>query len=40
MVRRVITPYPDGPDLSCFEPEEGENFVFIREEMNTEQNSQ
>ncbi|KAM6368406.1 inhibitor of Bruton tyrosine kinase isoform 1-T1 [Alca torda] len=40
MVRRVITPYPDGPDISSFEPEEGENFVFLREEMNTEQNSQ
>ncbi|XP_074675793.1 inhibitor of Bruton tyrosine kinase isoform X5 [Strix aluco] len=40
MVRRVITPYPDGPDISCFEPEDGENFVFLREEMNTEQNSQ
>ncbi|KAM6368409.1 inhibitor of Bruton tyrosine kinase isoform 4-T4 [Alca torda] len=39
MVRRVITPYPDGPDISSFEPEEGENFVFLREEMNTEQNS-
>ncbi|XP_075354383.1 inhibitor of Bruton tyrosine kinase isoform X8 [Mycteria americana] len=40
MVRRVITPYPDGPDISSFEPEGGENFVFLREEMNTEQNSQ
>ncbi|NWR16339.1 IBTK kinase, partial [Emberiza fucata] len=40
MVRRVITPYPDGPDISSFEPEDGENFVFLREEMNTEQNSQ
>ncbi|XP_068534201.1 inhibitor of Bruton tyrosine kinase isoform X4 [Anas acuta] len=40
MVRRVITPYPDGPDLSSFEPEDGENFVFLKEEMNTEQNSQ
>ncbi|NWZ44796.1 IBTK kinase, partial [Brachypodius atriceps] len=40
MVRRVITPYPDGPDISSFEPEEGENFIFLREEMNTEQNSQ
>ncbi|KAJ7406237.1 hypothetical protein WISP_134984 [Willisornis vidua] len=39
MVRRVITPYPDGPDISSFEPEDGENFVFLREEMNTEQNS-
>ncbi|NXX23300.1 IBTK kinase, partial [Podargus strigoides] len=40
MVRRVITPYPDGPDISSFEPEDGENFVFLREEINTEQNSQ
>ncbi|XP_054676670.1 inhibitor of Bruton tyrosine kinase isoform X5 [Grus americana] len=40
MVRRVITPYPDGPDISSFEPEDGENFVFLREGMNTEQNSQ
>ncbi|KAI1241116.1 Inhibitor of Bruton tyrosine kinase, partial [Lamprotornis superbus] len=40
MVRRVITPYPNGPDISSFEPEDGENFVFLREEMNTEQNSQ
>ncbi|XP_040409954.1 inhibitor of Bruton tyrosine kinase isoform X4 [Cygnus olor] len=40
MVRRVITPYPDGPDLSSFEPEDGENFVFLKEEMNTEQSSQ
>ncbi|XP_017933565.2 inhibitor of Bruton tyrosine kinase isoform X1 [Manacus vitellinus] len=40
MVRRVITPYPDGPDISSFEPEDGENCVFLREEMNTEQNSQ
>nr|XP_009933919.1 PREDICTED: inhibitor of Bruton tyrosine kinase isoform X1 [Opisthocomus hoazin] len=40
MVRRVITPYPDGPDISSFEPEDGENFVFLKEEMNTEQNSQ
>ncbi|KFO87731.1 Inhibitor of Bruton tyrosine kinase [Buceros rhinoceros silvestris] len=40
MVRRVITPYPDGPDISSFEPEDGESFVFLREEKNTEQNSQ
>ncbi|NXI52727.1 IBTK kinase, partial [Chloroceryle aenea] len=40
MVRRVITPYPEGPDISSFEPEDGENFVFLRDEMNTEQNSQ
>ncbi|NXY90159.1 IBTK kinase, partial [Alcedo cyanopectus] len=40
MVRRVITPYPDGPDISSFEPEDGETFVFLRDEMNTEQNSQ
>ncbi|NXC38850.1 IBTK kinase, partial [Penelope pileata] len=40
MVRRVITPYPDGPDLSSYEPEDGESFVFLKEEMNTEQNSQ
>ncbi|NWU61633.1 IBTK kinase, partial [Pterocles burchelli] len=40
MVRRVITPYLDGPDISSFEPEDGENFVFLKEEMNTEQNSQ
>ncbi|XP_013804423.1 inhibitor of Bruton tyrosine kinase isoform X3 [Apteryx mantelli] len=40
MVRRVITPYPDGPDISSLDPEDGENFVFLKEEMNTEQNSQ
>ncbi|XP_068004756.1 inhibitor of Bruton tyrosine kinase isoform X2 [Melanerpes formicivorus] len=40
MVRRVITPYPDGPDISSFEPEDGENFVFLRDEMNAEQNTQ
>ncbi|NXA45287.1 IBTK kinase, partial [Nothocercus julius] len=40
MVRRVITPYPDGPDISSLDPEDGENFVFLKDEMNTEQNSQ
>ncbi|XP_054249200.1 inhibitor of Bruton tyrosine kinase [Indicator indicator] len=40
MVRRVITPYPDGPDISSFEPEDGDNFVFLRDEMNAEQNTQ
>ncbi|KAM9383444.1 inhibitor of Bruton tyrosine kinase isoform 2-T2 [Phaethornis superciliosus] len=40
MVRRVITPYPDGPDISSFEPEEGDNFAFLKEEMNADQNSQ
>ncbi|XP_064025549.1 inhibitor of Bruton tyrosine kinase isoform X1 [Pogoniulus pusillus] len=40
MVRRVITPYPDGPDISSFEPEDGENFVFLRDEMNAEQSTQ
>ncbi|NXE51992.1 IBTK kinase, partial [Casuarius casuarius] len=40
MVRRVITPYPDGPDISSLDPEDGENFVFLKEEMNIEQNSQ
>ncbi|XP_006025752.1 inhibitor of Bruton tyrosine kinase isoform X1 [Alligator sinensis] len=37
MVRRVVTPYQDGPDISSLEPEEGENFVFLKEEMTTEQ---
>uniref|UniRef100_A0A8C8SN21 Inhibitor of Bruton tyrosine kinase n=1 Tax=Pelusios castaneus TaxID=367368 RepID=A0A8C8SN21_9SAUR len=40
MVRRVITPYQDGPDISSLEPDDGENFVFLKEEMNTEQISQ
>ncbi|KAM8810243.1 IBTK kinase, partial [Eudromia elegans] len=40
MVRRVITPYPDGPDISSLDPEDGENFVFLKDEMNAEQNSQ
>ncbi|NXN95292.1 IBTK kinase, partial [Rhinopomastus cyanomelas] len=40
MDRRVITPYPDGPDISSFTPDDGENFVCLKEEMNTEQNSQ
>lgn len=37
MERRVITPYQDGPDISSLEPEEGETFVFLKEERNTEQ---
>ncbi|KAJ6665824.1 hypothetical protein lerEdw1_001296 [Lerista edwardsae] len=37
MVRRVITPYQGGPDISSLEPEEGETFVFLKEELNTEQ---
>lgn len=40
MVRRVITPYQDGPDISSLEPEEGETFVFLKEELNTEQATQ
>ncbi|XP_043366496.1 inhibitor of Bruton tyrosine kinase isoform X5 [Dermochelys coriacea] len=40
MVRRVITPYQDGPDISSLEPDDGENFVFLKEEMNTELTSQ
>ncbi|KAH0622107.1 hypothetical protein JD844_024105 [Phrynosoma platyrhinos] len=40
MVRRVITPYQDGPDISYLEPEEGETFVFLKEELNTEHTSQ
>uniref|UniRef100_A0A8D2M031 Inhibitor of Bruton tyrosine kinase n=1 Tax=Varanus komodoensis TaxID=61221 RepID=A0A8D2M031_VARKO len=40
MVRRVITPYQDGPDISSLEPEEGETFVFLKEEQNTEHASQ
>uniref|UniRef100_G1KTS1 Inhibitor of Bruton tyrosine kinase n=1 Tax=Anolis carolinensis TaxID=28377 RepID=G1KTS1_ANOCA len=37
MVRRVITPYQDGPDISYLEPEEGETFVFLKEELSTEE---
>ncbi|XP_062980989.1 inhibitor of Bruton tyrosine kinase [Elgaria multicarinata webbii] len=40
MVRRVITPYQDGPDISSLEPVEGETFVFLKEEISTEQASQ
>ncbi|KAG6940264.1 inhibitor of Bruton tyrosine kinase [Chelydra serpentina] len=40
MVRRVITPYQDGPDISSLEPDDRENFVFLKEEMNTELASQ
>ncbi|XP_013923032.1 PREDICTED: inhibitor of Bruton tyrosine kinase isoform X3 [Thamnophis sirtalis] len=37
MERRLITPYQDGPDISSLEPEEGETFVFLKEERSTEQ---
>ncbi|XP_070788984.1 inhibitor of Bruton tyrosine kinase isoform X6 [Pituophis catenifer annectens] len=37
MERRFITPYQDGPDISSLEPEEGETFVFLKEERSTEQ---
>ncbi|XP_042299437.1 inhibitor of Bruton tyrosine kinase-like isoform X1 [Sceloporus undulatus] len=40
MVRRVITPYQGGPDISYLEPEEGETFVFLKEELSTEHTSQ
>ncbi|XP_061479196.1 inhibitor of Bruton tyrosine kinase isoform X2 [Rhineura floridana] len=40
MVRRVITPYQDGPDITSLEPEEGETFVFLKEELSTEQATQ
>ncbi|XP_077162028.1 inhibitor of Bruton tyrosine kinase isoform X1 [Paroedura picta] len=40
MVRRIITPYQDGPDISSLEPEEGETFVFLKEELSTEQATQ
>lgn len=40
MVRRVITPYQGGPDISYLEPEEGEEFVFLKEELSTEHSSQ
>ncbi|XP_028578685.2 inhibitor of Bruton tyrosine kinase isoform X3 [Podarcis muralis] len=40
MVRRVITPYQDGPDISSLEPEEGETFVFLKEELSAEQTTQ
>ncbi|KAL8186179.1 UNVERIFIED_CONTAM: hypothetical protein K2H54_065871 [Gekko kuhli] len=40
MVRRVITPYQDGPDISSLEPEEGETFMFLKEELSTEQATQ
>lgn len=40
MVRRVITPYQSGPDISSLEPEEGETFVFLKEELSIEQATQ
>nr|XP_028578685.1 inhibitor of Bruton tyrosine kinase isoform X3 [Podarcis muralis] len=40
MVRRVITPYQNGPDISSLEPEEGETFVFLKEELSAEQTTQ
>uniref|UniRef100_A0A6J0TZD0 Inhibitor of Bruton tyrosine kinase isoform X1 n=1 Tax=Pogona vitticeps TaxID=103695 RepID=A0A6J0TZD0_9SAUR len=40
MVRRVITPYQGGPDISYLEPEEGEEFVFLKEELSAEHSSQ
>uniref|UniRef100_A0A8D0DVM4 Inhibitor of Bruton tyrosine kinase n=1 Tax=Salvator merianae TaxID=96440 RepID=A0A8D0DVM4_SALMN len=40
MSRRVITPYQDGPDISSLEPEEGETFVFLKEELSSEQATQ
>nr|XP_006115955.1 inhibitor of Bruton tyrosine kinase isoform X1 [Pelodiscus sinensis] len=40
MVRRVITPYQDGPDISSLEPDDGENFLFLKEEISIEQTSQ
>ncbi|XP_066468568.1 inhibitor of Bruton tyrosine kinase [Tiliqua scincoides] len=40
MVRRVITPYQYGPDISSLEPEKGETFVFLKEELSTEQATQ
>ncbi|KAM5257001.1 inhibitor of Bruton tyrosine kinase isoform 1-T1 [Ctenodactylus gundi] len=36
MDRRVITPYQDGPDISCLEVEDGD--IFSKEEINMEQN--
>ncbi|XP_028903554.1 inhibitor of Bruton tyrosine kinase [Ornithorhynchus anatinus] len=39
MSRRVITPYQGGPDIAYLEAEDGENFVFLKEENNIEQNS-
>ncbi|XP_006143411.1 LOW QUALITY PROTEIN: inhibitor of Bruton tyrosine kinase [Tupaia chinensis] len=36
MDRRVITPYQDGPDISCLEIEDGD--IFLKEEINIEQN--
>ncbi|XP_017656171.1 inhibitor of Bruton tyrosine kinase isoform X2 [Nannospalax galili] len=36
MDRRIITPYQDGPDLSCLEVEDG--AVFLKEEITVEQN--
>ncbi|KAM6185438.1 inhibitor of Bruton tyrosine kinase [Rhynchocyon petersi] len=36
MDRRVITPYNDGPDISCLEVEDGD--IFLKEEITVEQN--
>lgn len=36
MDRRIITPYQDGPDISCLEVEDGD--IFLKEEINVEQN--
>lgn len=36
MERRVITPYQDGPDISCVQAEDGE--VFLKEEISLEPN--
>lgn len=36
MERRVITPYQDGPDISCMQVEDGE--VFFKEEISMEPN--
>ncbi|XP_029451409.1 inhibitor of Bruton tyrosine kinase isoform X2 [Rhinatrema bivittatum] len=40
MDKRFITPYLDGPDISYLESEDGENFIFSKEEIITDQNSQ
>lgn len=36
MQRRVITPYPDGPDLSCFEEGDGKSLLWSKTDADTE----
>ncbi|RXM30269.1 Inhibitor of Bruton tyrosine kinase [Acipenser ruthenus] len=36
MQRRIITPYPDGPDLSCFEEGDGKSLLWSKTDADTE----